>query len=300
MRRKHEAETNKFVRDVAKNRAEFEGRVDKARKQLLAKHQEAERVFWSENDGSRISMTPAPAATNGRVQTLRNTQGAATVAKGTSAPSKKSASAKTPAPVKKSAPAKTAPPIKKPVPTWNPGPAPALPRMELDPGRKTPQQTPAQEAARPAKPPSRKPQKDVDNDITILSSDDEGPIFVKAKPVASRKTPVISKPVNTNTTPQPKTPVTPMRTSTLPKPMFTPPVGQPETIDDDMEDGSESLELTDNNFASTLPEATLEFFGGFAKAPMVSSTLISHSDNALMVDIASTSTLIHQRRVSAA
>jgi hypothetical protein len=50
LRQKHQDESNNFQRLVAKNRAEFEDRAEKARKALLAKHLDEERGFWSNND----------------------------------------------------------------------------------------------------------------------------------------------------------------------------------------------------------------------------------------------------------
>lgn len=275
MRRKHEEETDDFLRKVTKSRAELEDRADQARKHLLAKHLQAEQVFWSANGpGSRISMTPVPAARNGLVQTARRTQGTATpVPTKKSAPAKASTPVKAPVSVKKAASVKAAAHAKNRVPAWNPpAPAPALPRMEVRPIRETPSQTLAQESARSAKPPSWRVQKDGYNDVIVLSSDDEeDPVPGKTKPVAPKKTPVASTPVNMNKAQQPQTTVAPTRMSTAPKPMFTSTAQQPDTTQESMEDESASSDYSTNNFASTLPEATLEFFGGFSRAPVVST-----------------------------
>lgn len=47
LRRKHQKDTSDFQDRVTKDRAEFESRVERARKGLLAKHMSEERDFWS-------------------------------------------------------------------------------------------------------------------------------------------------------------------------------------------------------------------------------------------------------------
>ncbi|KAH7392419.1 hypothetical protein DE146DRAFT_758141 [Phaeosphaeria sp. MPI-PUGE-AT-0046c] len=241
-RRKHEEETDNFQRNVAKNRAQFENRVDKAKQSLLVKHLEEERMFWSKNGpGSRISRTPAPAARNSQVQTTRKPQGTATPARGIPAPSKAPTPSKVPAPAKKPASAKPTAPAKTPVPTWTPGPAPALPRMAVLPARKTASQTHTQESARPSMPSPRVARKGGDNEVIVLSSDDEAdPIPSKKKSAAPTKISTVSKPVDTNTAQPPK----PTQESIVQE------YASPESVI--------------NKFSSTLPEATLEFFGGLS------------------------------------
>lgn len=289
---KHQAEIADFQGHVAKKRAELDDRVNKARtefdehleqarRHLLARHLEEERVFWSKNGpGSRISVTPAPAVRNN--QTPRMPQRTATPARGAPASTKKFAPSKTPAPSKAPAPvknpalAKTTAPAKRPVPTWTPGPAPALPRMEVLPARDTIPKIPVQEPARPTKTSCPVVQKGIKNEVIDLCSDDgTEPIPSKNKSAPPEKTATASMLVNTTNSQQ----LNPTEESTVQEP--------------------DSPEHTVNNSTSALPEASLEFFGDLPRTQVVSFTADCRLE-LLMTGTACSNPIFGERRANPA
>jgi hypothetical protein len=68
LRQKHQDESNNFQRAVARGRAEFDDRAERARKNLLAKHLQEERNFWNKNDEARKGASSTAKA--GQAQTL--------------------------------------------------------------------------------------------------------------------------------------------------------------------------------------------------------------------------------------
>jgi hypothetical protein len=72
LRQKHQDESNNFQRAVARGKAEFDDRAERARKNLLAKHLQEERDFWSRNDEARKGASSTAKA--GQAQTLGSTK----------------------------------------------------------------------------------------------------------------------------------------------------------------------------------------------------------------------------------
>jgi hypothetical protein len=159
LRQKHQEDSNKFQREIAKNRAEFDARVEKARVALLEKHMSEERKFWGKNGNGSGAAKCAPSAL-----------------KAARTPTRASTRTSTAAPKESSKPAARTSPSR-----------PAVPRFEVDTPA-TPSK--ASQTVKSSKPPptptkpTRRPQQKGGKPVIIDlcgDSDDE-------KPLPSKKT----------------------------------------------------------------------------------------------------------------
>jgi hypothetical protein len=163
LRKKHQEGSTKFQRELAHNRAEFEARVEKARKALLDKHINEEREFWSKNgkvSAAAKSATPAPKSA--RSQTAASARASTVAPKKPSTPAARSSSSR-----------------------------PAVPRFEVDtpvtPSKATPPVKSVQAPSAPTKPSRRPLQKSKPVFIDLCGDSDDD------KPPPTQKTSVAQK-----------------------------------------------------------------------------------------------------------
>jgi hypothetical protein len=157
LRQKHLEDSNRFQRDAARKRAEFESRVEKGRKGILEKHMKEESEFWSKH-------TKASGAARGATKSVRTQPPV-------SARASTVASRKPPTPAAGSLSSR-----------------PAVPRLEVDPPA-TPSralqtakllQVPTAPKEQPRRPPQKSGKSEV---IDLCSSDDEQQALSKKTPV---------------------------------------------------------------------------------------------------------------------
>jgi hypothetical protein len=76
LRQKHQEDSNDFQHAVAKNKSDFDNRVELARKKLLEKHIREESEFWSNHARASVTAQTATLATNSaRILTSGNARG---------------------------------------------------------------------------------------------------------------------------------------------------------------------------------------------------------------------------------
>jgi hypothetical protein len=167
LRQQHQEDSNKFQREVTRNRAEFEGRVEKRRKELLDKHINQEREFWSKHGkGSGVNKGATSASKTARTQTPAGARGSTAAPRKSSAPAVRSSSSR-----------------------------PAVPRFELDlhttPSKASQSVRSPQVPSAPTKSTRRPLQKSGKPEVIDLCSDEDE----KEPP---KKTPVVQQPVAPN------------------------------------------------------------------------------------------------------
>jgi hypothetical protein len=70
LRQKHQEDSSDFQRAVTKSKAEFDARVELARKKLLQKHMSEESEFWNNHGrGPAVAKDPASASKSAKLQT---------------------------------------------------------------------------------------------------------------------------------------------------------------------------------------------------------------------------------------
>lgn len=207
LRQQHQNESENFQRMVTKNRAEFEARVDAARKKLLAQHIGEESEFWSQHgQAAAPAKTAAPTVQSAQTQPQGGVRGSM------------------------AASSKKATPIAK-----TPVPQPATPRMQLQPPV-TPSRAPQQPKMQQVPPAPRKPQRQPVQqpgrcEVVDLCSDDDEDISASQNKPAKKPDPL--------------------------PPVRQQPVAQEPAAQDSMD-----IDGASNSTAFSIPEASIELFGG--------------------------------------